>query len=108
MADSVVKGYLMVAYWSSLLTLFTLLRGYLGFLGSLKVLGLLNVAVVLTLRDFLSWTPLKTFFLAFKALSLAFTTPAFALAGAAALAGAGALAAGFFALGAMSLLVKPM
>ena len=49
----------MVAYWSSLLTLLTLLRGYLGFFGNLKVLGRLNVAVVLTLRDFLSWTPDK-------------------------------------------------
>ena len=79
-----------------LLTLLTLLRGYLGFFGNLKVLGLLNVAVVLTLRDFLSWTPLSTFFLAFSALSLALTTPELDFTGAVFFSTFAGAAAGFF------------
>merc|ERR1719422_3014086 len=104
MADSVVRGYLIKRYWSSLLVLFTLLRGYFGFLFSLSVLGRLKWTDVLIFRLFLSCFPRTTVFFALKALSLAFTTPESALTGTGAFfssfAGT-ALAAGFLAFGPM-------
>merc|ERR1719422_2282899 len=100
MADSVVRGYLIKRYWSSLLVLFTLLRGYFGFLLSLSVLGRLKWTDVLIFRLFLSCFPRTTVFFALKA--LAFTTPESAFTGTGAFfssfAGT-ALAAGFLAFG---------
>lgn len=56
---------------TNLFLLGVLLRGYLGALGNLSVLGLLKWTVVLIF--FLRWlcAPLNTLFLAFKAFSLA-------------------------------------
>lgn len=51
-ADSVVRGYLRMAYWSSLFLPGALTRGYLGFLSFFKVLGRWNVTFVLIFCDF--------------------------------------------------------
>ena len=45
MADSVVSGYLRIAYWSSGLTLGTDLREYLGLRSSRSVFGLWNLVL---------------------------------------------------------------
>ena len=90
-ADSVVRGYLTILNWSNLYNrnewenkihfynfnhkthsgLFEwLFLGYLGFLARQRVFGLLKWTLVLIFRLLLSWTPLATALLAFKAFVL--------------------------------------
>ena len=68
MADSVVRGCLMMAKWSSLLILGADRRGYFGFRVRLRVLGRWNCTDVRTFLFAVLWTPLSTDFLAFCAL----------------------------------------
>lgn len=67
MADSVVKGCLMMANWSSLFVLGIDTRGYLGCRGNFKVFGRWKWTDVLTFRFAVDFTPLRTAFFALLA-----------------------------------------
>ena len=87
MADSVVRGNLMVAQWSSFFLLEVLFRGYVCCLLSRSVLGRRKVGDVRIFFFLWLCMPFNTAFLAFKAFALAY-----------ALGGAGA---SFFTFGAI-------
>lgn len=98
MADSVVKGCLITAKSSSLLTLLAERRGYLALRGKARVLGRWKEVVVRILR---LATPLVPFSLALRALrafSVAGALAALATLAAAGLAAAGLAATVFFFL----------
>lgn len=70
-ADSVVKGYLRIWYWSNLFRGVTLIRGYLGFLSFFNVFGRWNVTdVLIFLAFFLNVGPDFTALAVFKAWAL--------------------------------------
>merc|ERR1719275_231381 len=66
-ADSVVRGCLMMLYASILFLLGIALLGNLGSLAGLKVLGLLKCTVVLTFFTLVPCVPFTTFFCTFSA-----------------------------------------
>lgn len=66
-ADSVVRGYLRIWYWSSLFLPGALILGYLGSLGFLRVFGRWNVTDVRIFLAFVLVVPDLTALATFKA-----------------------------------------
>ena len=71
MAASVVRGCLIIAYWSSLFCLGADLLGYFGFLFFLSVFGRLNITEVRTFFFVVVCVPFCTAFLALTAVAFA-------------------------------------
>ena len=92
MADSVVRGCLMILWASIRLREGVDFLGYLGFLAGLKVFGLLKCTVVRTFLTRVPWVPFTIFFWTFWAFWIDLEGAFFSSA-------AGALSAVFFGTG---------